>query len=312
MGRNKITLEKNNSCGRSHFWSDAGSPVLGSGEQNCLFAATVCVSVYLSVCLYCYNCVLWGVLRGVTQADTIWWTTPHELFSYLSFENSWRASAKFPSKYNHLWGEIQSLYRKKYKQVVAGRGAGERRHLPRFHLCGFVPHTHHNTLPPRCHHRHCHCHRHSLTSRQCFLHHHWHYYCHMYICNKFWKGQQHGHEKTSRLFCVLAAVSLWSPLFKMFDLKFQNHTWCRPLSPFAGGAKLSNCKKIFSRPPAVVVQHDHHRRQCHTCHNKVPLPHTEERLQMGSGCTFLSFCFCCIFCFTFGAYFALHTTQFFK
>ena len=68
---------------------------------------------------------------------------------------------------------------KKYKQVVAGRGAGERRHLPRFHLCGFVPHTHHNTLPRRYHHRHRHCHRHRLTSRQCFLHHHWHYYCHV-------------------------------------------------------------------------------------------------------------------------------------
>ena len=54
----------------------------------------------------------------------------------------------------------------------------------------------------------------------------------------------------------------------MFDLKFQNHRWCRPLSPFTGGAKLSNCKKIFCRPPVVVVQHDHHQRQCHTCHTE--------------------------------------------
>ena len=95
-------------------------------------------------------------------------------------------------------------------------------------------------------------------------------------------------------FCVEAAVSLWSLLLKMFDLKFQNHTWCRPLSPFAGGAKLSsNCKKIFCRPPVVVVQHDHHQRQCHTCHSE-----EVERLQMGSGCTFPLF-FCCIFCSTY-------------
>ena len=103
----------NNWCGCSYFWSDAGSPVLGIGEQNCPLAATVCVYVYLSVCLYCYyyNCVLRGVLRGVTQADTIWWTTPQELFSYLSFVNSWRASAKiqantntYKEKYNHLIG----------------------------------------------------------------------------------------------------------------------------------------------------------------------------------------------------------------
>ena len=92
MRRNKITLleEIQQLVWVQLFLVRWGSPVLGSGEQNCPFAVTVCVSVYLSVCLYChgYYCVLWGVLRGVTQADTIWWTTPHELFSSLRFENS--------------------------------------------------------------------------------------------------------------------------------------------------------------------------------------------------------------------------------
>ena len=197
--------------------------------------------------------------------------------------------------------------------MVAGRGAGERRHLPRFHLCGFVPHTHHNTLPPRYHHRHCHCHRHSLTSRQCFLHHHWHYYCHV---TNFEKVNNMVMRKPADF--SVSRQPFQSPLFKMFDLKFQNHKWCRPLSPFTGGAKLSNCKKIFCRPPVVVVQHDHHQRQCHTCHTQRHCHTLRRDCKWVLGALFPSFFVAYfalhiyIFCSTFVTYFVLHTAHFFK